>query len=202
MIVDRVHTTVTMAELAAELATSNKAPLPALLLAQVALENRRGQGLYNYNVGNITAAPGGPSDVFLAPWATPELIAQAPENLQPRYERLYQRMLKNQVPKYFRAYGSIGAGADGYVRMVTQWRFQPMVKAAVDEDPGAFARAVVATGYCPDEECGNGASYHAMAKQLASQGLAEYAGRGATTGGLGVVVLGAAALGMYWLSRD
>lgn len=200
-VVARLHTPLTMHQIASELELSWGGRVPALLLAQVAVENARGGSVYNYNLGNLSGYDGRAYDVALAPWATPELIAAAPESQRARYEQLRQRMLKNQVPKYFRAYGSAGAGADAYVRFVRSPGYAPMVSAAESDDPRGFAAAVVSTGYCPDKECGDPNVYHALANELADMGLVEYQGTGRVpqhVTGLGVALALVVAVAVWW----
>lgn len=162
-----------MRQLADELAVSFGAPVPALLLGHVAAENARGRSVYNYNVGNISGRPGNGYDVAPAPWAD-ELIDSAPAAQQKRYRELNRRMHEGTVPSHFRAYGHLGAGADAYAGLLTKKRYAPMLNAARADDPRAFARAVVSTGYCADPECGRWETYHALAKEVSGQGLAEY----------------------------
>jgi hypothetical protein len=131
-------------------------PLAELELAHAwGLETRRGQSMWFYNWGNLSA--GGfvdgeerlswPGDVWRPSWF--ELAPDA----SPALAAVHERMLAGQAPSAFRALHSHDEGARQFVDLLESAKFRSLVQAGLTGSPEAYARAIYDSGYCRDRGC-------------------------------------------------
>jgi hypothetical protein len=101
-------------------------PMLKSLAAQASLETGSGQAMYNFNFGGVKgASPEG----LTANCLTHEVVGE-----------------KDVVRQAFRAYSSLDAGADDYVRTMVS-RFSGSMQAAGSGNLDAFAHALKQAGY-------------------------------------------------------
>lgn len=113
-----------------------------LLLALVWIETAGGH-LQNFNAGNITASDRWPGNAWRPPWFTVD--ASSPQHLV----ELHEAMLHGKAPSAFRAYDTLLAGFQDFVR-VLQHQFPTVLVAAASGDASAFVRALHDSGYSHD----------------------------------------------------
>lgn len=116
-------------------------------LATFALENAKGESLYNYNWGNVSTSDDKPGVNYWRPtWF------KIDEDSNERIRNLHQRMLEGKTPSAFLALENHDEGAYRYIGELYARR--PSVLAAAEQgDLYGYARAVHDTAYCPDKEC-------------------------------------------------
>ncbi len=113
-----------------------------LLLSLVWIETAGGH-LQNNNAGNITAGESWPGNAWRPPWFTVD--ASTPAHLV----ALHEAMLHGKAPSAFRAYDSLLAGFQDFVK-VLQHQFRSVLEAAATGDAAAFVRALHDSGYSKD----------------------------------------------------
>jgi len=130
------------------------------MLVQIWLETDQGRALWRNNVGNITAGSAWSGTIWRPNW-----YYEPGPDASARTRELHELMLQGRAPSAFRAYPSLEAGAEDYVRVVMR-QFPQLYRAMYDGDASGVALAVRESRYCPDCST-NPEPWNAMARQLA-----------------------------------
>jgi hypothetical protein len=118
-----------------------------LVLAQIWIENGRGNAMFNNNWGNIAATSKWTGDFWRPPWFFKDKVDAMPEGEEKaRLLRIHQEMLEGQAPQKFRAYSSMMAGLKDYIARLNN-EFHGLVDALKTGSPDAYADAIRSTGY-------------------------------------------------------
>ena len=153
----------------------------ALLLAQIFLETNNGKSMVANNPGNLTVNTSGPpdftvtsnADYWRPPWfaePTDATGAQVGWN-NVRNEELHKKMLAGKAPAAFASYATRELGFRTYVDWLKR-KFPSIIKAAKTGDPDATAKAIKASGYCPDcEPVGTAKTLRLLAATFTAKGL-------------------------------
>lgn len=121
-----------------------------LLMAQLWLETARGKSMMNHNWGNLTANSSWPGDFWRPPWFNLDEVNALPDGAEKtKLQRLHQGMLEGKVPQKFRAYATLVAGLEDYIKRLL-FDFPSLVEAARTGDPATFATAIRTSKFTPD----------------------------------------------------
>jgi hypothetical protein len=128
----------------------------SMILAQNNLETGHRKSMWNYNVGNITHAPGDGFDYW--------------EGLDWLYEYFtdtsgFTQKQKKTIQLKYRAYPSLDAGVKDYLKFLNSKRYGGAFQHIVNPDPVAYSKALKQSGYYTADE----ASYTAGVKNLFNQ---------------------------------
>lgn len=119
----------------------------ASLLSLLWVETGRGASCQNWNVGNLSASPRYPGDVWRPPWF------EMTESSTERDARLHQKMLAKQAPEAFRSYRSLTEGMRDFVRLIRLPQYRPVLEAAQTGEILPFVKALsqkYSADYSPD----------------------------------------------------
>jgi|WetSurMetagenome_2_1015567.scaffolds.fasta_scaffold00908_16 hypothetical protein len=128
------------------------------------VESGRGQSIYGNNPGNVSCYDNGKGwsgDFWRPPWF--------PEQHDPKYDYLHQRMLEGKAPRAFRAYPDQQTGWNDYLREVV--RRIALLAAMNADDPAEFVRQLVETKYSIDYNESHVKTYRSIIAEIRSWGL-------------------------------
>lgn len=112
----------------------------AVLLAQLAFENGRGERVIQHNWGNLIATKDWAGDFWRPPW-----FADPGPDTSEQNRKRHEKMLKGEAPSAFRGYSSHPEGMKCYLETV---RNLGLLEAA-EQGPRAYATKAVQR-FCPD----------------------------------------------------
>jgi hypothetical protein len=133
--------------------------LPSLM-ALIWVETGRGQKMFNFNVGNVSASDAYNGDVWRPSWF------ELSESSSSSDKQLHARMLKGEAPSGFRAYQSLDEGLRDLLRLLSSTRYARLSELMATDDDGAIVAELNRSGYSKDYGPAHVATFQALRAEL------------------------------------